>query len=121
MKKFIILAAAILSATPALAGGPPFRYQTPCFLESQGLVMRDVCTVIETREDNGALKTRNIFSNRLSLTIKSWFDKKKGFMTWDSHNNFEYKWEYKIGNIPGSTYTHSYVMPGFLLENVSWD
>lgn len=120
MKKLLIVAAAILSTAPALAG-PPFRYYTDCVLEDGGNYLQDVCTVIETREDNGALRTRNIFSNRFQLTIKSWFDKKKGFMTWDSHNKFDYKWEYKVGNVPGYRNGYTYVMPGVLVENVSWD
>ena len=41
-------------------------------------------------------------------------------MTWDSHNKFNYKWDYKIGGV-GGTGAHTYVMPGFLVENVSWD
>lgn len=114
MKKLITLLF-LLSALPASAG-PAFKYYTNCVLESQGTISEDVCTVIETREKGGALKTRNIYSNRFGLTIKSWFDKEKGFMTWDSHNKFEYKWEYKVGS-----QSYTYVMPGVMVENVSWD
>ena len=121
MKKLILLAALMLSS-PALAEThyQPFRYESSCALENGDQFMTDLCVVIETREKGGALRTRNIFSNRFGLTIKSWFDKEKGFMTWDSHNKFEYKWEYKVGSV-GNQSPHSYVMPGFLLENVSWD
>ena len=94
----------------------PFRYETPCQLESNGSIYDDVCVVIETRETGGALRTRNVFSNKWKLTVKSWFDKKKGFMTWDNYNQREYKWEYKVG---GNGW--SYIMPGVLLENISWD
>jgi hypothetical protein len=94
----------------------PFRYETECGIEKGEQFFDDVCTVIETREKNGALRTRNIFSNRFSLTIKGRFDKEKGYMTWDSHNKYEYKWNYKVG---GSGWT--YVMPGVLVQNVSWD
>lgn len=120
MKKLLILAAAILSAAPAFAGGPPFRYETPCALEKDSVFYMDRCVVIETRDDNGAVKTRNIFSNRFGLTIKSWFDKKEGFMTWDSHNQFSYKWEYRIGRVDG-TKAWTMVMPGIYVESVSWD
>ena len=119
MKKLLLIAS-LLVAAPVFAGGPPFRYETLCALESGGIVLMDNCVVIETREDNGALRTRNIFSNRFGLTIKSWFNKKEEFMTWDSHNKFEYKWEYKIGRVDG-TKAWSMVMPGVYLENVSWD
>jgi hypothetical protein len=119
MKKLLIIAAAILSTSPALAN-QPFKYQTRCFLETQTEFLDDTCTVIETREKGGALRTRNIFSNRFGLTIKSRFDKTKGFVTWDSHNKYEYKWEYKVGGDTGSG-MWTYVMPGILLENVSWD
>ena len=124
MKK-LLLAAALLFATPTFAHSEtvvkpknyrPFRYETPCVLEYNNETYSDVCVVIETRENTGALRTRNIFSNRHALTIKSWFDNKKGFMTWDSHNKFEYQWDYKPA---GTGWT--YVMPGFLVENVSWD
>ena len=120
-KKLLFSLALLLTAAPAVAG-PAFRYETPCYLENKmnGGYQDDICTVIETREKGGALKTRNIYSNRFSLTIKSWFDKEKGFMTWDSHNKFNYKWDYKIGGV-GGTGAHTYVMPGFLVENVSWD
>jgi hypothetical protein len=93
-----------------------FTYETPCAVETPTQSISDVCKIVETREKSGALRTRNIFSNRFGLTIKGRFDKEKGYITWDSHNKYEYKWEYKIG---GSGWT--YVMPGFLLENVSWD
>lgn len=118
MMKSIFLSLFLL-ASPALAQQQtyrPFRYETTCAIESKDQLFEDTCVVIETREKNGALRTRNIFSNKFSLTIKGRFDKEKGFMTWDSHNKYEYEWEYKLG---GTGWT--YVMPGFLLENVSWD
>jgi hypothetical protein len=94
----------------------PFRYETLCQLETGTNIYQDTCVVIETRETGGALRTRNIFSNSWRLTIKGRFDKEKGYMTWDSHNKREYKWEYKTA---GTGWT--YVMPGVLLENISWD
>jgi hypothetical protein len=98
----------------------PFVYETPCVLEAGLQTYPDTCKVVETRETGGALRTRNIFSNKFGLTIKGRFDKEKGYMTWDSHNKYEYKWEYKVGgNQESGAWT--YVMPGFLLQNVSWD
>lgn len=124
-----ILAAAIIFATPiSLAQSTPpktkvyrpFVYETPCMLEAGIQTYPDVCKVVETRETGGALRTRNIYSNRFGLTIKGRFDKEKGYITWDSHNKYEYKWEYKVGgNEESGAWT--YVMPGFLLQNVSWD
>lgn len=101
----------------------PFRYETPCMLESGIQTYPDTCVVIETREKGGALRTRNIYSNKFALTIKGRFDKEKGYMTWDSHNKYEYKWEYKVGGTGGTDGlgAWTYVMPGFLLQNVSWD
>lgn len=128
MKKFLILASLLLTA-PAFAQTKevikkkeyhPFRYETPCALEYNNEFQVDTCVVIETRETGGALRSRNVYSNRFKLTIKSRFDKEKGFMTWDSHNKFEYKFEYKVGSVNGLG-AWSYVMPGFLLQNVSWD
>jgi hypothetical protein len=98
----------------------PFRYETPCAIETKDDFITDNCVVIETREKGGALRTRNIFSNRFMLTIKGRFDIEKGYMTWDSHNKYEYKWEYKVGGNDGLG-VWTYVMPGFLLQNVSWD
>jgi hypothetical protein len=119
MKKLIILAS-LLFTSPTFAQEAqtyrPFRYETPCGIETKDTFFEDTCVVIETRESSGALRTRNVFSNKFALTIKSRFDKEKGFVTWDSHNKYEYKWEYKVG---GSGWT--YVMPGVLVENVSWD
>ena len=118
MKKLIALM--LLLPIPALAG-PPFKYQTNCYLEQKdGVYQEDICTVVETREKGGALKTRNIYSNRWGLTIKSRYDAEKGFVTWDSHNKFEYKWEYKVGGV-GDQAAVTYVMPGVMVENVSWD
>lgn len=128
MKKLLILAA-ILFASPVLAQTEkivekkeyrPFRYETPCALETKTEFMMDQCVVIETRETGGALRTRNIYSNRFKLTIKGRFDKEKGYLTWDTHNKYEYKWDYKVGGVDGLG-TWTYVMPGFLLQNVSWD
>lgn len=124
MKRF--LAFFLFLSTPAFAQTQPanaqakiyrpFRYETACMIERGIQTYPDVCVVIETREKGGALRTRNIFSNKYGLTIKGRFDKEQGYMTWDSHNKYEYKWEYKVG---GTDWT--YIMPGFLLQNVSWD
>ena len=124
MKKLIFFAALILSS-PVYAQTEstyhPFRYETSCALmNGNSEPMTDLCVVIETREKGGFLRTRNIFSNRFGLTIKGRFDKEKGYMTWDSHNKFEYKWEYKLGEV-GQLGTWSNVMPGFYVQNVSWD
>jgi len=97
-----------------------FTYETPCGLDVSLQTQFDTCKVVETRETGGSLRTRNIYSNRFGLTIKSWFDKKKGFMTWDSHNKFAYKWQYKVSGVADQG-AWSMVMPGFLLQNVSWD
>jgi hypothetical protein len=118
--KKLLFSLILLSSLPAFAS-PPFKYQTKCFLQTKEELQEDICTVVETRESNGALKTRNIYSNKWQLTIKGRFDESKGYMTWDSHNKFEYKWEYKIANIPNSTSPYTYVMPGVILESVSWD
>jgi len=98
----------------------PFRYETPCMIEKEMQTYPDTCVVIETREKGGALRTRNIYSNKHALTIKGRFDKEKEYMTWDSFNKFEYKWEYKVGGNDGPG-AWTYVMPGFLVQNVSWD
>ena len=123
MKKLLLLTA-LLFTSPVFAQETktyrPFRYETACALETPTEFQMDTCVVIETRESGGALRTRNIFSNRFQLTIKSRFDKERGFVTWDTHNKFEYKFDYKIGGVDGMG-SWSYVMPGFLLQNVSWD
>jgi len=115
----------VLISSPAFAQETkkeyrPFTYETPCALETKKEFYMDTCKVVETREKGGALRTRAIFSNRHRLTIKSWFDKEKGFMTHDSHNKFSYKWEYKVGGVDGMG-AWTYVMPGFLVQSVSWD
>lgn len=124
MKNILVLATLFLTS-PAFAETEkvvekktyrPFRYETPCGLETANDFLQDNCVVIETRETGGALRTRNIYSNRFGLTIKGRFDKEKGYMTWDSHNKYEYKWEYKPA---GTGWT--YVMPGVLVQNISWD
>ena len=126
--KSLLLAFTVLLTGPAFAQTVPskshvyrpFVYETPCVLEVGIQTYPDVCKVIETREKSGALRTRNIFSNKHSLTIKGRFDKENGYMTWDSHNKFEYKWDYKVGG-NGDLGAWTYVMPGFLVQNVSWD
>jgi len=126
MKKLFALAF-VLFASPVAAQEKqtyrPFRYETPCMVEQGIQTYPDVCVVIETREKGGALRTRNIYSNKHGLTIKGRFDKEKGYMTWDSHNKFEYKWEYKVGGTGGADGlgAWTYVMPGVLVQNVSWD
>ena len=126
MKKLLALATVLIAAAPAVAQEQqtyrPFTYETPCILETGNQTYPDVCKVVETREKSGALRTRNIFSNKFGLTIKGRFDKEKGYMTWDSHNKYEYKWEYKVGGVSSDGLgAWTYVMPGFLLQNVSWD
>jgi len=120
----LLLAAALIAQTVPAPVKPkiyrPFVYETPCALDAGLITQFDTCKVVETRETGGALRTRNIYSNKFGLTIKSRFDKVKGFITWDSHNQFEYKWDYKIAGT-GEQGNWSLVMPGFLLQNVSWD
>lgn len=129
MKYLFILSSLVFTAPAFAQTAPtvvkpnvyrPFTYETPCALDSGLQTQFDTCKVVETREKGGALRTRNIYSNRFGLTIKSRFDKEKGFVTWDSHNKFEYKWEYKVSSVHDEG-SWSLVMPGFLLQNVSWD
>ena len=112
MKKLLLLL--LLLPAPALAA--PFKYQPACTLESQNVLTEDVCTVVEVREKGGALKSRNIYSNKFSLTVKMTYNKEKGFLTWDSFNKMEYAWEYKVDATKGTL-----VMPGLYLKEVSWD
>jgi hypothetical protein len=121
MKKLLALAA-LLIATPAFAN-PPFKYKTPCFMEvGEDVVIEDVCTVVETRSPNGFLKSRNIYSNKWMLTIKvRWDEEKKKYVQWDSHNQFNYDWTLKTGNIPNSKDVYTYLMPGVLVESVSYN
>lgn len=99
----------------------PFTYETQCALETKNDFVVDYCKVIETREKGGALRSRNIFFNKIGLTIKLRFDKEKGFVTWDSYNKYEYKWTYKIGGSSEDGSPWTYVMPGVLIQNVSLD
>jgi hypothetical protein len=119
MKKLLTLLVFIPAA--AFAQPQAFKYKTPCILDSQGVVTTDLCTVVETREDSGALRTRNIFSNKFRLTVKSRFDKVLGFRTWDNFNNFEYSYPYKVKKFDGIEETYTEVSPGLSLESVSWD
>jgi hypothetical protein len=116
MKTFFVSVLAVLSAsTPAFAN--PFRYNANCYVGP----IQDSCVVIETREDGGALKSRNIFSNKAGLTIKLRWDGKK-FVQWDSHNKFEYVWPYKPNpQIVEEGITGTLVMPGVTVVNISWD
>lgn len=122
MKKLLILTS-LLFCSPAFAQSQsyrPFTYETSCALKSKDEFLMDLCKVVETREKGGALRTRNVFSNRFGLTIKGRFDKEKGYVQTDSHNKFEYKWEYKPGSVDGlGIWTE--VMPSVYLESVSWD
>jgi hypothetical protein len=118
MKKLLALAV-LLCASPVFAQSRPFTYETPCALQSKDEFQLDTCKVVETRESTGALRSRNIFSNRFGLTIKLRWNGQK-FIQTDSHNKFEYKWDYKVGGVEGlGAWTN--VMPGFYLQNVSWD
>lgn len=126
IKVKLALLASLIFANPAFATVEnngfkrPFTYETSCALEVKDEFEIDTCKVIETRDKNGTLLSRNIFSNRFALTIKGRFDPEKGYVTWDSYNKFEYKYEYKVGGVDGLG-AWTYVMPGFLLQNVSWD
>lgn len=122
MKKIAVALFAVLStAAPALAN--PFRYETTCYQEIENAIYKvdENCVVIETREKGGALKTRNIFSNRLGLTIKMRWNGEK-FIQTDSYNKFEYHWVYKPNeNIQKDGINATYVMPGISVLGISWD
>ncbi len=120
MKSALIgLAASVAIVLPAKADST-FRFNAPCYTQYQGVTYKDNCVVVETRDGDGWLKTRNIFSNKFSLTIKSWFDKDFGLLTWDSYNKGNpYKWQYRL-NRSGFP-SGSEVMPNFYVENLSWD
>ena len=73
MKKLIVLAALLFSSpafaqTASTVAKPKvyraFVYETNCILEYGIQTYDDICKVIETRETGGALRTRNIFSNK---------------------------------------------------------
>lgn len=105
----------ISTISPALAN--PFRYNANCYVGP----IQDNCVVIETRESGGALKSRNIFSNKAGLTIKLRWDGNK-FVQWDSHNKFDYTWPYKPNpEIVENGVTGTLVMPGVTVVNISWD
>lgn len=124
MKNLLLAASILLSTNSVFAqvqqSYRPFIYETPCALESKDEFLMDICKVVETREKTGALRTRNIFSNRFGLTIKGRFDKDNGYVQIDSHNKFEYKWEYKVGGVDGLG-AWTMVMPSFYVQQVSWD
>lgn len=118
MTRIIAPLAAIVMALPAWASPEPFRYTTKCLLINGG-TYEDTCTVLETRDPDGGLKTRNVFSNKFALTVKSRFDQEDKLMTWDSHNKREYPWEYSALQVKGNVF--SQVMPGFYLDDLSWE
>lgn len=118
MKTLALLAAFVAISPLSALASPATRYTAPCYLEpGSGITYQDECVVIETRTGKGFLNTRNIFSNRFGLTVKGRFREGVGYVTWDSHNDYEYKWEYEVGRIPGT----SYVMPRFSVEGLPWD
>lgn len=117
MKKFALAVVAALAVQLPAWANQPFRYNAKCYVGQ----IEDECVVIETRETGGALKTRNIFSNRAGLTIKMRWNGER-FVTWDSHNKFEYNWTYKPNpEIQENGITGTVVMPGVTVINVSWD
>lgn len=118
MKKFALAVVAALAAQLPAWANQPFRYNAKCYVGQ----IEDQCVVIETRETGGALKSRNIFSNRAGLTIKMRWDKTKNkFVQTDSHNKFEYEWTYKPNpEIVENGVTATEVMPG-VFTFVSWD
>lgn len=124
MKKIAVALFAVLSAaTPALAN--PFRYETTCYWKIEDAVYKvdEKCVVIETREKGGALKTRNIFSNKFPMTIKMWWDSKANkFFQTDSHNKFVYHWEYKASpDLQKDGIAATEVLPSVFVHNISWD
>ena len=117
MKKLALaIAATLVAQFPALAG-QPFRYNAKCYVGQ----VEDQCVIIETRESGGGLKSRNIFSNKVGLTIKLRWNGQK-FVTWDSHNKFEYDWIYQVNpEVQENGITGTVVMPGVTVVNISWD
>lgn len=92
-------------------------YKAKCFLELPEETLSDECSIIDVRDEGGYLKTRNIFSNRFSLTVKSRFDPVKGFVTWDSFSKREYNGVYHESKLKGLYY----VMPAFLVQGLPLD
>lgn len=117
MKKLALAALFTIAAQLPAWANQPFRYSAKCYVGQ----IEDECVVIETRESGGGLKSRNIFSNRAGLTIKMRWNGEK-FITWDSHNKFEYHWIYKVNpDVQENGISGTYVMPGVTVVNVSWD
>lgn len=117
----VLLATLLLSAGALQAkADTTYTYKAKCFSEVAFTYLEDLCTIVDTRTPNGALKSRGIFSNRFGLSIKSRFDPVRGFVTWDSLSNQEYQWSYQAE--PGEAETaYSRVMPRFLVEGIPWD
>jgi hypothetical protein len=72
--------------------------------------------VIDTRTRDGFLNTRNIFNDEYGYTFKSYFREGKGFVSWDSVTQGEYKFPYRAVR----DFT-SQVSPHLVIMNVSWD
>lgn len=113
------LALVLLAPLPAFCS-EAYQYKARCWIDTPTGEVGDLCTVVETLNKEKFLKTRNIYSNRFALTVRSWFDPVKGFMTWDSYSQREYQWSYKIGPVRNGI-ADSYVMEGFHVENLTWD
>lgn len=118
MKPLLTLFTMCLVAAPhgAMASAAE-TYKAKCFLELPEQTLSDECTVVDTRDEGGYLKTRNIFSNKFTLTVKSRFDLVKGFVTWDSFNDREYNGIYHESKLKGLYY----VMPAFLVQGLPLD
>lgn len=118
MKPLPLLFAIFFTGLPQAAVASTVSiYKAKCFLELPEKTVSDECTVVDTRDEEGYLKTRNIFSNRFSLTVKSRFDPVKGFVTWDSFNRKEYNGTYRGSVLKGL----HYVIPAFLVQGLPLD
>ena len=119
MKNFLFATAAFFVIQIPAFAGQPFRYTAKCYVVN----VEDQCVIVETREKGGALKSRNIFSNKAGLTIKMWWDSKQNkFVQTDSFNKFEYNWEYKANpEIKDGDIVATEVIPKVYVLGISWD
>jgi hypothetical protein len=110
--KHLLLSATIILSSAAVSASEVYKYQTRCWFRGEPTV----CTVVENRNSQGFLNTRNIYNNQFGYTVKSWFDH-RGFMTWDSIRKKSYQRNYQVTNIAlGSSVTDELVV-----QDLSWD
>jgi len=120
------LLAITLCASPSIAEGAhmPYKYREVCHINLGSIVVVDMCTIVDTRDNKGGLRSRGVFSSRANYAHKmTWQENHAKYTSWNSIDgiNNPTKVEYKSVSGEGFSGQWTQIDRRTIIRQISWD